>query len=83
MAIAFVGSSGVQMGWLASQADMLYLVLLVYREMQRNGTRVTPLTCVQNLPLQEILQRLTSMILQQWLVVTIKISLALQSCIPM
>ncbi|MDU3109535.1 MAG: DUF2829 domain-containing protein, partial [Clostridium sp.] len=23
MAIAFVGTSGVQMGWLASQADML------------------------------------------------------------
>ena len=23
MAIAFIGTSGVQMGWLASQADML------------------------------------------------------------
>jgi len=23
MAVAFVGTSGVQMGWLASQADML------------------------------------------------------------
>lgn len=31
-AIAFVGTSGVQMGWLASQADMLAEDWIVYKE---------------------------------------------------
>lgn len=31
-AIAFVGTSGVQMGWLASQADMLAKDWIVYKE---------------------------------------------------
>lgn len=31
-AIAFVGTSGVQMGWLASQADMLAEDWIIYKE---------------------------------------------------